>query len=270
VPHVKHALFLPIFDVLSDPAVVAALAADAEAAGWDGLFVWDHVAYVPPVRALADPWITLAAAACATERLRIGPMVTPLPRRRPIQVAREVATLDQLSSGRVTLGVGTGGDSAREFSGTGEEVDARIRGTMLDEALAVLRACWSGELVHHRGDHYVLDGLTVLPRPVQRPAPPVWVALRRGNRAPLRRAARHDGMFPIEVESADQLAEIVASVGALRPPDAGPFDVAVGGRVDSDPAPYGSAGATWWMTSFSAFDIDLDSVRAVARAGPPG
>ena len=267
---VRHALFLPIFDELADPAAVAALAAEAEAAGWDGLFVWDHIAYAPPVLAIADPWTTLAAVACATERIRIGPMVTPLPRRRPIQVARAVATLDRLSGGRVVLGVGISGDGAREFSGTGEETDARVRGQMLDEAIVVLQACWSGEPVHHRGDHYVLDGLTVLPTAVQRPVPPVWIALRRGNRAPLRRAARHAGMFPIEIDSAAQLAEIVADVDALRGPDAGPFDVAVGGPVGTDPTPYAAAGATWWMTSFSPYGASLDETRAVARAGPPG
>lgn len=264
----KHALFLPIFDELADPAVVATVAADAEESGWDGLFVWDHLAYTAPVRDIADPWITLAAVACATQRLRIGPMVTPLPRRRPVKVAREVATLDRLSQGRVTLGVGIGGDGAAEFSGTGEQLDARVRGRMLDEGLTVLRAAWSGEPGSHRGEHYVLDGLTIRPTPVQRPAPPVWIALRRGNPAPLRRAVRHDGMFPIEVDTPDQLAEIVAEARALRPADAGAFDVAVGGPAGTDTAPYEAAGATWWMTSFRPDDLSLTTVQAVARAGP--
>lgn len=264
----KHALFLPIFDALAEPAAVADLAVHAEAAGWDGLFVWDHIAYSAPVAAIADPWITLAAVACATERLRLGPMITPLPRRRPVKVAREVATLDRLSVGRVTLGVGIGGDGASEFSGTGEELDARRRGQMLDESLDILTAAWSGAPVSRRGEHYVVDGLTIRPIPVQRPRPPIWVALRRGNRAPLRRAARYDGMFPIEVESPAQLAEIVADVRALRPAASGPFDVAVGGPAGADPRPYEAAGATWWMASFSPYDLSLDTVRGVARAGP--
>lgn len=263
-----HALFLPIFDELAEPAVVARLAAEAEAAGWDGVFLWDHVAYREPVRDIADPWITLAAVACATERVRLGPMVTPLPRRRPMKLAREVATLDRLAAGRVTLGVGIGDDGAREFSGTGDEVDPRVRGQMLDEGLQVLAAAWSGEPVHHRGAHYVLDGLAVRPVPVQRPGPPVWVALRRGNQAPLRRAARHDGMFPIGIEHPDQLSEIVAEVRAMRAADAGPFDVAVGGSAGTDPTPYEAAGATWWMTSFSPYGLTADAVRGALRDGP--
>jgi alkanesulfonate monooxygenase SsuD/methylene tetrahydromethanopterin reductase-like flavin-dependent oxidoreductase (luciferase family) len=265
---VRHGLFLPIFDGLAEPGEVARLAAEAEERGWDGVFVWDHVAYSEPVSAIADPWVTLAAIACSTESVRLGPMITPLPRRRPIQVAREVSTLDRLSAGRVTLGVGIGDDGARELSATGEQTDPRVRGEMLDEGLEVLAAAWSGEEVRHRGRHYVLDGLAVGPVPVQRPGPPVWVALRHGNPAPLRRAARHDGMFPIGIEHPDQLASVVAEVTALRPSGAQAFDVAVGGRPDVDHRPYEAAGATWWMTSFSPFDVRVDEVRAVLRTGP--
>lgn len=264
----RHALFLPPFNELADPSLVAELAAEAEAEGWDGVFVWDHMAYSPPVRDIADPWITLAAIACATDTLRLGPMVTPLPRRRPAKVAREVATLDVLSNGRVTLGVGIGDDGAGEFSGTGEQSDAKIRGAMLDESLDVLKAAWSGEQVQHRGRHYVLDGLTLRPTPVQEPRPPVWVAVRFGNTAPLRRAARYDGMFPINIDHPDNLSEIGAELARFRPQDAGPFDVAVGGRPGTDWAPYEQAGATWWMVSFSPFDVTADEVRGVLRDGP--
>ncbi len=265
---VRFGLTLPIFNQLSDPRVVADLAAAAEDAGWDGVFVWDHVAYGPRVSAIADPWVTLAAVAVATRRVLIGPMVTPLPRRRPIQVAREVTTLDHLSGGRVVLGVGIGGDHNHELSGTGEQTDDRVRGAMLDEALEVLAAAWTGEPVHHQGEHYVLDGLTVGPPPVQRPGPPVWVALRRGNRGPLRRAARYDAMFPIEVESPDRLAALVAEAQRLRDPGAGPLDVAVDSDVGDDPAPWAAAGATWWLKTFSAHDATVDEVRAAIAARP--
>jgi len=269
----RSALFLPLFDELAEPAVVAALAAEAEQAGWDGVFVWDHIAYRAPVQAVADPWVTLAAMACATERLRLGPMVTPLPRRRPVKLAREVASVDRLSRGRLTLGVGIAGDGAGELSSTGEELDDRTRGAMLDEGLEVLAAAWTGERVEHRGEHYVVDGLTLLPTPVQRPGPPVWVAVRQGNRAPLRRAARHDGVFPVQVDQPDQLAEIVSAVQELRGQDAqraaSPYDVAVGGPPGTDPAPYAAAGATWWMVTFGAFGVTEDLVRGVLRDGPP-
>ena len=122
---IRSALWLPIFDELADPVLVARLAAEAEEAGWHGVFVWDHLRWRPPVRQVADPWITLAAIATATERLRFGRMVTPMARRRPAKVARETATLDVLSGGRLTLGVGLGGDSfGSELSMTGEQLES--------------------------------------------------------------------------------------------------------------------------------------------------
>ncbi|HVM28028.1 MAG TPA: LLM class flavin-dependent oxidoreductase [Mycobacteriales bacterium] len=265
----QHALFVPPFDELADPRVVARLAAEAEEHGWNGFFVWDHVAYRPPAQALADPWVVLSAVATATERLLIGPMVTPLPRRRPVKVARETASLDLLSGGRLVLGVGLGGDGSRELSATGEQTDDRVRAAMLDEALTVLAGAWSGEPVHHAGQHYAVDGLRFLPRPVQRPGPPVWVAMRHGNRAPLRRAARHDGVFPIELDSPDQLAELVADVTGMRGGAPGPFDVAVGGPPGTDARPFAAAGATWWTVSFPV-GTTAGQVRGVLRDGPPG
>ena len=106
----NRGIFLAPFNELVDPRLLAELAASAEEAGWDGFFLWDHIVYRPPVRALADPWVALAAIACSTERLRLGPMVTPLARRRVQKLARETVTLDQLSRGRLTLGVGLGSD----------------------------------------------------------------------------------------------------------------------------------------------------------------
>jgi len=213
----RSGLFLPLFDELADPATVARLSFEAEEAGWHGLFVWDHVRWPEPVIAVADPWITLAAIATATERVRLGPMVTPLARRRPAKVARETATLDQLSGGRLTLGVGLGSDRfAGEYSITGEELDDRRRGRMLDESLDILTAAWSGEPVHHRGDHYTVDGMRFLPRPVQRPGVPVWVAGFYGKPRPLRRAARYQGFIPVNLEHPDQLAQIVADLIELR------------------------------------------------------
>ena len=199
----RSALWVPLFDELADPRVVARLAAEAEELGWHGVFVWDHLAWRPPVRAVADPWISLAAAAAATERVLLGPMVTPLARRRPTKLARETASLDLLSDGRLVLGVGLGSDRfGREFSATGDEVDDRRRGAMLDEALAVLDAAWSGQPVHHRGEHYVVDDLTFLPRPAH--PIPVWVAGFPGSARPRRRATTRDGFFPVNLEHPDQ------------------------------------------------------------------
>lgn len=265
----RSALWLPLFDDLADPLVVARLAAEAEQAGWDGFFVWDHLNWHAPVRLVADPWIVLAAVAATTERLRLGPMVVPLARRRPAKVARETATLDLLSGGRLTLGAGLGSDRfGAEFSATGEQLDDRQRGAMLDEALEILTAAWSGQPVHHRGEHYTVDGLRFLPRPVQRPGVPVWIAGFPGSSRPLRRAARHDGFFPVNLSRPDQLAEITAALGALREDATAPYDVAVAVPPGADLAAYAEAGATWWLTEFEP-SVSLDQVRGVLRDGPP-
>jgi len=264
----RSALWLPLFDDLAEPVAVTRLAAEAEEAGWHGFFVWDHLSWRAPVREVADPWITLAAAATATERLRLGPMVTPLARRRPAKVARETVTLDRLSGGRLTLGVGLGSDRfGAEFSGTGEQPDDRMRSQMLDEALQILAAAWSGRPVHHRGAHYTVGGLRFLPRPVQQPGVPVWVAGFPGNARPLRRAAQYDGFFPINLEHPDQLAGITATIAGSRRDTASPFDIAIALPPGGDPAPYARAGATWWLTEFEP-TVSLDQVRGVLRDGP--
>jgi hypothetical protein len=210
---------------------------------------------------VADPWITLAAIATATERIRLGPMVTPLARRRPAKVAGETATLDRLSDGRLTLGVGLGSDRfGSDFSITGEELDERRRARMLDESLEILMAAWSGEPVHHRGEHYTVEGMRFLPRPVQRPGVPVWVEGSYGRPRPLRRAARYQGFVPVDLEHPDQLAEMVADLAALRrearTAATEPSDIVAGLPVGNDPEPYDS----WHSGGEQAIDVsDPDS-----------
>jgi alkanesulfonate monooxygenase SsuD/methylene tetrahydromethanopterin reductase-like flavin-dependent oxidoreductase (luciferase family) len=267
-------LYIPPFDELADPALVARLCAEAEEAGWNGAFVWDQLRWREPVAAVADPQITLAAIAGATERIRLGPMVTPLARRRPAKVARETATLDRLSGGRLTLGVGLGSDEfAGEYSITGEELDDRKRAGMLDEALGILQAAWTGEPVQHRGEHYTIDAMRFLPRPVQRPGVPIWVAGFYGKSKPLRRAIRYQGFFPVGLEHPDQLAEVSAELRRLGRETgdgaAEPFDIAVELDPGSDPAPYAAAGATWGLVAFPWNPVSVDQVRGVIREGPP-
>ena len=264
----RSGLWFPLFDELAEPAAVANLAAEAEEAGWHGVFVWDQLRWREPIRQVADPWITLAAIAMATERVVLGPMVTPLARRRPAKVARETASLDRLSGGRLILGVGLGEDRfAGEFSKTGEQLDDRVRGEMLDESLEVLIAAWSGQPVNHRGQHYLVDDVQFLPRPVQRPQVPVWTAAFPGNVKPLRRAARYDGFFPVNLENVDQFARAVATVRDLRGDNPAPYDVAVELPPGSDVGPYSEAGATWWMTGLEP-GVSVADVRAVIREGP--
>jgi alkanesulfonate monooxygenase SsuD/methylene tetrahydromethanopterin reductase-like flavin-dependent oxidoreductase (luciferase family) len=244
-------IYLAPFDELADPRRVARLAARAEERGWDGFFVWDHILYSPPVRGVADPWVTLSAVACATERLRIGPMVTPPARRRVQKLTRETVTLDHLSAGRLVLGLGLGGRHG-EFGPFGDPDEPREQARLLDAALERLDAYWSGELE---------------PPPVQRPRIPVWLAARWPNRRPVRRAARWDGVFPIDLPGPDTVAELVAEIAALREPGAGPFDVVVTNPPEVDPAPWAAAGATWCLTGFGPRPTEA-AVRAAIDAGP--
>ena len=150
----RRGLFVAPFDALADPRVVGDLAAAAEAAGWEGFFVWDHLQYGERVAAIADVWTCCAAVAMRTERLLFGPMVTPLARRRPQVLARQAASLAVLSGGRFVLGLGLGDDWVGEFSAFGDEPDPKVRGRMLDEGLEVLTALLAGGPVDHDGDHY--------------------------------------------------------------------------------------------------------------------
>jgi alkanesulfonate monooxygenase SsuD/methylene tetrahydromethanopterin reductase-like flavin-dependent oxidoreductase (luciferase family) len=278
----RSGLFLPPFDALADPTVLASLAREAEEAGWDGFFLWDQIRWREPVEAVGDTQVALAAIASGTERIRFGPLVTPLARRRPAKVARETAALDVLSGGRLTLGVGLGSDHyAGEFSATGEEVDDRRRARMLDESLAILEAASSGEPVHHRGEHYTVDGVRFLPRPVQRPRVPIWVGGLAGNTRPLRRAVRYEGFFPVDVDHPERLAEIVAQLSVLRDQYARtdptmeasralhePYDVIVELEPDIDPGPYAAAGATWCLLAWPWESISVDLLRGAIRDGP--
>jgi len=266
---VRYGLFLPPFGGLAEPSALVAVAGAAERAGWDGVFLWDHVMYRPPADAAADPWIALAAIAAATGRVRIGAMVTPLARRRPQIVARQAVTLDRLSGGRVVLGAGLGLDtSGRELSAFGEELDDRRRAAMLDEALGLVAALCSGERVVHRGEHYTADGVRFQPAPVQSPRIPVWIAGRYPNRPPMRRAARWDGMFVIDVDEPARLADLAGHLATLRGGLEG-FDLVVMRPPGGDPGPWAAAGATWWLTDLDPFTVTAEAAMALAEAGPP-
>ena len=266
----RSGLWLPLFDELADPVLVARLAAEAEAAGWHGVFVWDHLRWAPPVRQVADPWISLSAIALATESCVLGPMITPLARRRPAKVARETVTLDRLSGGRLVLGAGLGDDRfGRELSATGEELDDRRRSRMLDESLEILTAAWSGNPVQHHGEHFIVDEFEFSPTPVGERGIPVWIGGLAGRSKPLRRAARHDGYVPVNLTHPEQLAEATASLAELRGlENSDPYDIVVALPPGTDLRPFVAAGATWWLTEFDPESLRLDSVRGVIRDGP--
>ncbi len=262
----RHAVFLPPVGPLADVRALMDLACGAEEHGWDGFFVWDHVLRPAGEPAeIADPWVALAAVAAVTSRIRIGPMVTPIVRRRPQKLARETVTLDHLSRGRLVLGMGLGVDSAGELSGFDEPTDARERGDILDEGLDLLGALWSGEIVHHRGPFFVADGVAFFPRPFQRPRIPVWLAARGDARRPVRRAARWDGLFPIEVDL-DRFGRMVDLVVEARG-DLDSFDIAVRADPGVDLAAFAARGATWALTRLDP-GVTVAAVAAMIGRGP--
>ena len=200
---VHHAVYVPPFATFGDVNLLVDLAREAEQAGWDGFFLWDHLLYQDDVP-FVDAWIALAAIAAATERIRLGPLITPLPRRRPWKVARESVTLDHLSAGRLVLGVGLGIDFWREFAGFGgEAADDPERAALLDDGIEIITRLWSGEPVTYEGSRLRVDGVRFLPKPLQTPRIPIWsavlwpprpnpvrrAAVRRGRAVPARRSA---------------------------------------------------------------------------------
>jgi alkanesulfonate monooxygenase SsuD/methylene tetrahydromethanopterin reductase-like flavin-dependent oxidoreductase (luciferase family) len=259
---------------------LAELAHEAEYAKWDGFFVFDHILYSnnEPVP-LVDPWIALAAIAMNTERMRIGPLVTPIARRRPWKLAREATSIDHLSNGRLTLGVGLGDPADVEFASFGEAYDDRIRAEKLDEALEVLVGLWHGEPFNYLGNHYQLRSVQFLPRPLQSPRIPVWVAGRWPTRRPFVRAARWEGVFPLGLARGSRLnpTEIrsVTSFIKSHRADSSPYDVVVtsgaSGQVDDDKTltAYADAGATWWLQDMRKWCNSRQELKDQIGIGPP-
>src|SRR5919199_592733 len=193
----RYSVNVPNFGEFAAPEVFAEVARRAEEAGWDALLVWDHVVERKRLRReIADPWILLTAAALATDRIRLGTAITPVARRRPAKLAREVTTLDRLTGGRMVLGAGLGAPVADEYGSFGDTTDTKVLAERLDEGLHALDLLWSGEPVTFRGNQVTVDDVVFLPTPAQRPRVPVWVGGVWPARAPMRRAARWDGAIP--------------------------------------------------------------------------
>jgi alkanesulfonate monooxygenase SsuD/methylene tetrahydromethanopterin reductase-like flavin-dependent oxidoreductase (luciferase family) len=275
----RYAINLPAFGEFADVQALASLAQEAEETGWDGFFIWDHIQSEVGMP-VADPWVALSVIALKTERIRIGALVTPLPRRRPWKLARETATLDHLSGGRLIVGVGLGGDQwYHEYSTFGEPVDDRTHAAQLDEGLAVLAGLWSGKPFSYEGKYYTVRDALFLPTPIQSPRIPIWVAGIWPNKAPMRRAAHWDGIFPITKDGhtvqPEEVHAMLAYIRQYRSTDA-PFDVVVAGYIGKrDPAQaaavlkrYAEAGVTWWQEGFLGNDT-LNDVRKRIQQGPP-
>ncbi|HEU5316161.1 MAG TPA: LLM class flavin-dependent oxidoreductase [Chloroflexota bacterium] len=285
----RFGIHVHAFGVYADPRVVVELAREAEDAGWDGVFVNDHLAArtTHGPSPVANPWIALAAIATSTTRVRIGPMVAALPRRRPWQIASETVTLDHLSGGRLILGVGSGTGIDRSFTPFSETRDLRTRAALLDESLDILSGLWRGQPFSFSGRHFTVKDAAMRPSPLQRPRIPVWIAGHWPHRRPFDRAARWDGMF-VDADGTDWLR------GEIVPPDTlracvdytrsrrreagrdGPFDVAIGGFSPKDRsaaverlAPYAGAGLTWWVEGIRDGLGTPEEHHTTIRRGPP-
>jgi alkanesulfonate monooxygenase SsuD/methylene tetrahydromethanopterin reductase-like flavin-dependent oxidoreductase (luciferase family) len=279
---VQYGLALPTGGECGDPRFLVELAERAEAAGWDGVFPEDYVLYQGDRAMPTCPtWPVLAAMAVRTTRIVLGVEVTPVTRRRPWNVAREVAAVDQLSEGRAALGVGLGdtgehvvGDAS--FTAFGEERDPRRRGEMLDEALEIIAGLWTGEPFSFSGTHFTVGEVTFRPRPVQQPRIPIWIGGGYPNPRPTRRAARWDGSCLYKETHGGAWEDLgPADIRDLRA-RAGDklFTICVGGRRRNDDwesdrewiRTVAEAGADWWA-EFVA-DAEADAMRAGVDRGP--
>jgi alkanesulfonate monooxygenase SsuD/methylene tetrahydromethanopterin reductase-like flavin-dependent oxidoreductase (luciferase family) len=277
----RYAMFLPNFGPFGDPTVLAELAAETEGAGWDGFFIWDHILFDDgDPQAVVDPCVALTACAVATKRIRLGALMTPLARRRPWKLARETASLDVLSGGRLIFGAGLGFPPHAEFGLFGEETDDVVRAQKLDEGLAILDGLWSGEEFEFSGRHHSVQRTRFLPPPVQRPRPPVWIAGWWPNKVPFRRAARWDGVFPELVGGAtptpEDLRALLAYVHEHREATT-PFDAVLNGYTETGGEegattvePYIEEGLTWWLERIEPNRLfSVAGARERIRSGPP-
>ena len=301
----RFGVTLPNVGYGGDPATLIQLAVDAEEAGWDGVFFWDTpyaVAPDQPPPDFADAWVLLSAIAVRTERVRLGTMLTPLAWHRPWLIARQAATLDRLSGGRLTLSVGLGAPDDQGPWFGGDAFDRRTRAAMLDEALAVLDGLWSGQPFAFEGQHFSHREVTFLPRPLQQPRIPIWVvsAWPRDpamwpRRKSMRRAIRYEGLLPnvfdgngefvfeaTPDESLEDLSAMSAWVERERPAGEGPYDIVVERSLAdlddavarAEAARWEEAGATWWLDDawreMWAAPDDPEPLRRRIRLGPPG
>lgn len=261
----KFGLFVPNVGPFGDPGVLVEIARRADESGWDGFFLWDMLT---PVLApedstdVVDPWVVLAAVAASTTQIRLGPMITPVARRSPFKLARETASLDRLSRGRLVFGAGLGDRPDEEFAALGQDPDPQVRAGKLDEGLDILDRLWSGEFT---------------PRPVQEPRIPIWIGGHWPNARPLRRAARWDGMFALgeQTLTPDDYRALTATVAAERK-DSSAWDLVHASRPHDRPADrridpieieqYQASGVTWWLEMFWPEGGTASVLERAARA----
>lgn len=256
-----------------DAADIGDLAEAAESAGWDGLFVWEPVWGV-------DAWIALGLAAVRTTRIRLGTLLTPPSRRRPWELASQVATVDRLSDGRATLSVGLGAiDSG--FDSFGEECDRRTRAQLMDECLDIACGLWAGQPFSYEGTHYRVSPteFPTIGHTVQQPRVPIWCVGALGRPKSMARALHWDGVIPQVLDDSeagarqpnlDEVAELRTLIVDGPNPEA---DIIVEGSFgEHSPRAYAEAGATWWIESMWGAVSEHSPVTAAydrLQQGPP-
>jgi len=267
----RFGVYIPNGWAYGSVAAITELAVAAESAGWESFFIWDHLLFGAEIP-VVDSQIALAAVAAATspDKLhRIGSLITPLARRRPWKVAREIAALQELAQGRLVAGFGLG--QPADYDVASVELDSPgERGVALDDALDLLEQFWRGQAFSWQrpagraariGASMSVTAPAFLPRP--EPTPPIWIAgciyreepvadvvysstehrprvIERGTHqptAPFRRAARFQGVFPVAMpwdNAAPLTPDEVRTVVALTFPHGAPpdgYEVVVSGRT---------------------------------------
>ncbi len=265
------------------------LASEAEAAGWDGIFIPDALSIETqgfPASDWFDPWIALALIAQQTQRIKLGTMITALPRRRPWQLAREVLTLDHLSNGRMILSVGLGAaEDDGGFYKVGEAMELKVRAQKLEEGLEIIGGLWKGEPCTFKGEHFQVQEMTMLPKPVQSPRIPLWVVGVWPKKKSVNRALRWDGIIlqkyredknSYPLLTADDLREVAQYIAEHRH-EKSPFEIITGASTPGKHRkkalaivrPFAEAGATWWLESMWTTSPDNNKVLTRIKQGPP-
>ncbi|NHJ19953.1 MAG: LLM class flavin-dependent oxidoreductase [Candidatus Lokiarchaeota archaeon] len=277
MPKNKFGIYIANYGITDDPQDYIDLAILSENNGWDGFFLWDHV-YLSSnkTQPFLDPWIILSAIAAKTKRVKLGTTVTPLARRRPWIIAKEVSTLDRLSKGRIILGVGLGAGS--EFSNFGENTDPIIRREKLDESLQIIKGLWANKRFTFKGKHFNIKEVEFFPKPYQEKIP-IWVGGIWPNKKPFQRAAKYDGVFPIKISGDENLSpndyrEIVNYLKQYRS-SFGSYDIIKSitstGIKDEDEwiNNYLDVGITWFVESMWPGRYSLDNFKKRIARGPP-
>ncbi|MFX0116885.1 MAG: LLM class flavin-dependent oxidoreductase [Candidatus Hodarchaeota archaeon] len=276
----KYGINIQNYGIVSTPDEMADLAVMAEEAGWDGFFIWDHLIITPQLFdfPFVDPIVTLATMAMKTSRIQIGTLITPLPRRRPWKVAREMVSIDHLAKGRLILGVGLGTPDY-EYLAFGEELNNNVRAKKLDEGLAILLGLWSGEKFSYTGEFYQLQEIKFTPKPYNGTIP-IIIGGMWPNKKPFQRAAQFDGVCPVsakwpEILTPQDLKGVVECVKAYRQ-NLDHYEVMIAGATPTDleegiqiVQPYVDEGATWWVEDLHDMRGWTDEMKERIQAGPP-